>query len=653
MLCVLLAAVPGFGSESDAAIERDVLPGGPGANRLEVDVDLLAEAAVDLSDLRLLSASGDEVPYLLLDQPRAQRSWIHGELLPIRRTRRSSGFEVDLGKIVMVDRIRIEGLPAPFLKRVRIEAGGDRAHWTMLHEQATLFDLPDDGLRLLELDFNPGEYRYLRVVWSDHSSARLPLPKQVTARTVAGNPPPLPLAAKMPFEHRASEPGVSRYRVWLPAPRLPITGFELEVGDSYVLRRARITEARLSGSEIRPHELGVTTLRRVIRDDLVASQMKIAVSAPTETEVEIEIDNGDNKPFELTSVTARFAAQPWIYFESPDGEPLRARYGAPGLSAPLYDLEALRDIISAESLARDVKTARFGETRQFEIVRSEPDLADAVGAGARLDLNGFQVRRGVSDGPTGLNALRLDAGVLAGSSRLRDLRIIDEASTQVPYILESLGEPTILELPELVPKPDNAGAKQSLYSLVLPFASLPEARLTMETTGRVFERQVRLAREEQRNRRDPSIVVTLAQTTWRNSDPAHIAPPLSMQVPALAGEELLVIVDEGDNSPLQIENPRLYLPTYRMRFIRRSAAPLWLVYGKYGLAAPRYDLALLAPRVLGARVPEIGLSEVKEDLPGPKTIQTGSIVFWAALILALLVLVGIVARLLRRPPAEG
>lgn len=155
LICLFVPA-GGFAGETEASIERIVEPGGSCGNRIEVDVELLAGAEEDFRDLRLLSTSGEEIPYLLLEPARAERKWKRGEILPLPRTRKTSGFEVDLGKVVMIDRIRIEGLPAPFLKRVHIEAGGDRTRWTALHEQATLFDLPDEDLRLLELDFRPG-----------------------------------------------------------------------------------------------------------------------------------------------------------------------------------------------------------------------------------------------------------------------------------------------------------------------------------------------------------------------------------------------------------------------------------------------------------------------------------------------------------------
>lgn len=650
LIWCLLSPAPGFPNQTQASLERSVVPGGPGGNRLEVDVELLSGAAEGLRDLRIFESDGGEVPYLLLEQPRGERRWVDGRILPLSRTRSSSGFEVDLGEIVMVDRIRIDGLPAPFLKRLRLEGGGDRSRWTLLHDEATLFDLPDDGLSLLELDFEPGEYRYLRVTWDDRSSARLPEPGRVEAQLLPGPQPPPPLVAELGFEKRASEPGRSRYRVDLPAPGLPITGLELEVGDARVLRRARVAEARLEGSEIRPHGLGETTLRRVVHDDLVASQMEIAISYPAEDELEIEIDDGDNPPLDLKRITARFAPQPWIYFESADGSELTARYGAPGLRTPRYDLEALRQALGSEMLARNVHVARFGAGRELVVTAPAEELAiaDAVGGGAKIDLDGFQTRRGVMPGPLGLNALRLDPAVLAGSGHLGDLRIVDGSAVQVPYILEKLGEPTVVDLDEPAPITDKGANQQSVYGLTLPFATLPAAVVTIETNARVFERRVRLVREEQRNPRDPPVVVTLAEQVWRNGDAGRQAPPLSLHVPANAGKDLMLIVDEGDNSPLQIASPKLYLPTYRLRFIRRSDDDLWLMYGRQELAAPRYDLALLAPRVLGARVPEVGLSDVTEELPITPGDRVGAFVFWGALILALVVLLALVARLLRR-----
>jgi hypothetical protein len=49
-------------------------------------------------------------------------------------------YPVDLDELVSIDRVRIDDLRRPFLNRVLIEGSGDRARWTVLLPQATMFD---------------------------------------------------------------------------------------------------------------------------------------------------------------------------------------------------------------------------------------------------------------------------------------------------------------------------------------------------------------------------------------------------------------------------------------------------------------------------------------------------------------------------------
>ena len=87
--------------------------------------------------------------------------------------------------------IRVQGLPAPHLKRLTLEGSGDRERWTMLVAEGTLFDLPDEQLRQNALGFAAGSYRYLRVTWNDANSGRVPNPTAVAARRVSIAPPPI------------------------------------------------------------------------------------------------------------------------------------------------------------------------------------------------------------------------------------------------------------------------------------------------------------------------------------------------------------------------------------------------------------------------------------------------------------------------------
>jgi hypothetical protein len=104
-------------------------------------------------------------------------------------------------------------------------------------------------------------------------------------------------------------------------------------------------------------------------------------------------------------------------------------------------------------------------------------------------------------------------------------------------------------------------------------------------------------------------------------------------------------VDEGDNAALPIRDASLLLPGYRLRFFRDGHTPLTLLYGRGDLAPPRYDLALVAPRLLGATADDVvpGAETTAADVTG----ITPTIVFWCALGVAVAALLALLVRLLR------
>ena len=170
---------------------------GRGPRRLAIDVPLLVgggpfrgrvTAGAGLTDLRLFDPNGQELQYLLVSNPPEQPVWRSAPTLAVAAvetpTSKTSGFEIDLGQPIVIDRFRVDGITPPFLKRVRLEGSGDRARWTLLVDEGTLFDLPAERLVQTELAFRPGAYRYVRVTWDDTRSGRLPKPDLASAREV-------------------------------------------------------------------------------------------------------------------------------------------------------------------------------------------------------------------------------------------------------------------------------------------------------------------------------------------------------------------------------------------------------------------------------------------------------------------------------------
>jgi hypothetical protein len=664
--------------------ERPVIPGGTGPNRLEPDVVLLGGAVPlayepasqagepgryrgGLADLRLFDAAGREVPYLLMAPPSQAPEWRSGQLLPIAATKTESGFEVDLGAAPrMMDRVRFTGLPAPFLKRFRLEGSGDRSRWTLLVPEGTLFDLPEERLRRLDVDFPAGDFRYLRLTWDDRSSARAPLPLQVEARlaqaALSSVQAGLPARYPVPFTRRPSEPGKSRFRLHLPAARLPVVALVLDVPGGpggALLRPAIVTEGRLTAesasgtSGIAPVRLGAATLRRAVRDGLSASDLRIPLALlPDGPDLELTVDDGNNPPLLVAGVTAEIAPLPWIYFEAGSTAPLTARFGDREATAPRYDLETLRDPAARARTA----PARWGDVKTLG-----PQKASAASPmpalGAPVDPGGFRYRRKLPPGPPELTALLLDATILSRSPDLADLRIADAQGLQVPYLLERRDEPLSLTLPALARKAKKGDPPSvSRYPVELPEPSLPAARLVLATTARVFEREVRVVeireaagRARERPGEEPGERI-VASATWRHADPETPAPELTLELPSSPATRFDLRVEEGDNAPLPLEPPRLLLPAHRLRFFYPATPPLTLLYGQPGLPPPRYDLSLLAPRLLGESAKEMTLSPEPRQRPEPGAADTERRIFWAALVGTVLVLLLLLGRLLRATP---
>jgi hypothetical protein len=660
----LMLAVAAPACAASFRLERAVTPGGPGPNRLAVDVPLLVGSRPlryesgprflqGLEDLRLYDASGAEVPYLVVSPPVPAERWETGRIIPVLATDDASGFEIDLGDTIeRIDRLRLGGLPRSFMKRVRLEGSGDRRRWDLLVAEGTLFDLPDEGLSQSDLAFAPGEFRYLRVTWDDRNSGRLPMPNTATARLVIRESPPPPLRFPLTFERRTSEPGRSRFRLHLPGPDLPVVALELECAGGHLLRPVQVSEAHLTGDEMVPVALGRGTLRRTIQSDLVAADLRIPIALPHEADLDLVVEDGSNPPLELTGVYGELAPLPWLYFESSSGAALAARYGDPHLPAPRYDLEAVRPSLTSGSQV----DARWGDVRALAPPEAESAPTDSAvpAVGASLDLNRFRWTRRVPPSPPGLTALVLDAAILSHSRDLADVRLADAGGHhQVPYIVERLDEPLELVLDELhrVTDEDNAPKHESRYRLALPYDGLPGARLVLTTTARVFERRVSVRVEHPPiNERSEARIETVASATWRHADPETAASPLVLELPRLGATAATLIIDEGDNSPLPLARPKLLLPTYRLRFFRPTEQDLALLYGDPELQPPRYDLALLVPHLVGASAHEVTADA--ESKPTQTAVTARDNIdrraFWGALVVAVVVLVALIARLIAR-----
>ena len=287
--------------------ERGIEIATAGPQRLAPDATLLAGAAPfrviprasssdstraiaegGLSDLRLVSSrDGRVVPYLLVYPPIDEPQWRRAVVQLQAPTEKTSGFEADLLSPQTIDAVRLDGLPRPFLKRALVEASGDREHWTMVVGEGTMFDLPDQQLQQTSVSFAPGTYRYVRVTWDDRNSGRVPPPAAVWARLASAHATPAPSLVPVQLEKRPSEPQRTRYHLTLPGARLPIVALRLDVGGTYVFRRAAVTEARLTAWQAEPVTIGRSALVR----EGTAGVLRLPIQQPSQREIDL-LDRG-------------------------------------------------------------------------------------------------------------------------------------------------------------------------------------------------------------------------------------------------------------------------------------------------------------------------------------------------------------------------
>jgi hypothetical protein len=204
---------------------------------------------------------------------------------------------------------------------------------------------------------------------------------------------------------------------------------------------------------------------------------------------------------------------------------------------------------------------------------------------------------------------------------------------------------------------DTAGKRRSVYRIALPYPRLPEASLVVRTDARVFHRNVQLGYERpaDRRHRDPWFEI-FASTLWEHADTATTPSALSVPLQPSEMPDVTMVIEEGDNSALPIAGVQLLLPTYRLRFLRPASTTLRLLYGDDRVTPPSYDLALLAPRVLGAAATQASLASERGVATPPGTGLVAPRLFWALIALAVVALLAVLTSLVRRsgepaPPA--
>jgi hypothetical protein len=626
---------------------------------LEVPPEVVARSQPELDDLRLVAADGAEVPFAV-DVVRAQAAAferVSAELVDTRAERKlQTAWIVDLGRPRRFDVIELDVPEQDFAKRLRIESSNDRTTWSLVRDDAGVFDREwSFRVHHTTISFErPYEARYLRFTADDSRSRPLTLRgigvAQRRSRDAQAWSRPAPLRLL------ESKQGRSRYAVELPA------GFRFETlhlvsDDPGFSRRVRLLARGEHNGAPQESVLGEAILYRLsLADaalageclDLPVSQPKLGPGA-----LVLEIEDGDSPPLRSPRAVVSGPSVRLLFVAS-QVNALALYYGNDVTRPPVYDLESLKGRIGLETR---LPQAGLGAEQENALYLRPPPLPAVATQGAALSVSAWRrVRTLPALAREDIYTLTLapeDLAVLRPD--LADVRLVDGDDRQVPYVIASGAAEVRVGLRAAEARPARTHERQMSqhrFQLVDPVSgepmALPLAALEIDVAEPFFERPALLTAPADGPRHGPRVL--FSGTLQRRSGNAAILLALGGPVTS----ELLLEIDEGDNAPLTVTAPRAFVRVPRIAFKARAGAHR-LLLGNAKAQAPRYDIAGLAREVLSYSAVPLS-AEPGQDNPAFRRSAADyfkqappTLLLWGSLIAAVAGLLLLTIRILKQP----
>ncbi len=628
----------------------------PGLTKVALPALTFDSAQPDLADLRLIDAEGQEAPYLL-DRELSVRGFERAPAFNPRSFRSTSSGDTtqllfETGTMDPLEAIDLETTVPFFLKAAHVEISLDGGEWQSLGPAVPVFR--QFGAEQLRLALGRHKAAFVRVTLDDFRSRKVDFTgaKLLPAPTRAEPPTLAPLGARV--TRRDEFAGETVLTVTLDGRQVPLAALVLNARDPLFMRRVTVAIREVRGAVSNERTIGTGTIYRVALDGApVRMQLELPLEfAPPTRELLVHVHNGDSPPLTLDGVAAK--QHPLnLLFLAPAAGSFTLLTGNPQAAAPRYDLAAfageMRGAGAASVVPGDLEAMPDYHPR--ESLATAP-LPDVPLTGAPLDAKDWAWRRPIQILRAGAQELELDPAALAGSrADFADLRLL-RGGNQIPYVLE---QPALARSLTLTPIPAHDAKRPtvSVWRLTLPHAGLPLRRIVLTSATPLFQRQFRLY-EKVANPNGGTIENTLVEGPWSRTPEPGVPETRTFEMPdRLRTDTILIETDNGDNPAIALGAVQVVYPVVRLVFKVAETDGFALAWGNKSANAPRYDLNLVAVKLLTSS------RSVAQLAPGEQVAAPGNLfaglnpgyIFWAALGLVVVVLLVVVARLLPKPPA--
>ncbi|MGI9114702.1 MAG: hypothetical protein DLM73_10865 [Chthoniobacterales bacterium] len=610
-----------------------------GLVRVNLPAETLNAARPNLADLRVIDASGNEVPYFI-DQP-APRREATARVKDFRAelAYRQTILHITTGTGAALAGVTLDLPPGPrFTKAARVEGSSDEITWRVLTEGVPIFR-SDNAAARLRVSFPEGAWRFLRVIIDDSRSE--PVPVTGADLILSGSQGPAELTT-LTIKSREENGAVTHLELDLGAANLHVASLLIGTPEGLFTRHVSVATPVLGAERLQEQTITTAVIYRTETNGSLTARLDV----PIEKQIAghnliLFIENGDDAPLALSSITATRRATR-LFFSAPTPGAYTLACGSDRAVAPRYDVPSLHDEV------RDGKAV----DATLSSLTANPNVKPALQPvpGAPIDLAGWRSRKSLVITNPGPQQLELDTDVLSKSaSDGCDLRLVRE-KTQLPFVLETTSSQHAIPLSSTEAN-DRDRRTISRWSLKLPRAHLPIKRLTCAASSPAFERTVRLW-EEVTDVRGEKYPRELGRAIW-HQPAARAHAELTLELNARPQTDTLLLeTDNRENAAIDLRDFRGHYPVTRLLFHASATGPLWLFYGNVDALAPHYDLSAIDGGLLRAD-PAIATLGAEEKLKTDRVTETltGSAryIFWGVLALVVIVLLALISRLLPKP----
>jgi hypothetical protein len=551
----------------------------PGWVRLELPDDVLNACRPGLPDLRIEDETGKEIPFSV-----EQKLVADERRFPIENLESVPKIEtiglIDRGASPgLADALTFEIAGSEFLKPVRVQSSSDRYAWK---DVATSSVFAADDVRMLTLRIPENDRRYLRFRFDDRNSEPV-RPGAVVVRGRVG-PEAAPAERSLALGALAAETSnVSLFAVTLPAANLGVTALRFQAGDPAFSRRVRVFERIFFRDEV---------VRRLVAEGVLtrtpgsSRAIDLPVDGIGDRNLEIEVQNGDSPALQDVSVTA-LLRETSLRFLAPAGARLRLAYGSPTARPPRYDLDrALEGGIAAAIPAATLGPVETGPAPGPPA--APPVRAVLPGPGKWASKRPIRL-------PTAGNVAYLD--FYDSPDALDDLRVVDGANGQVPFIFEEGSHEHRRTARFQI---SNTGTRTVVRIQAPPHVDSTDAFELVASGPDYFTRQVTV-QDEEHDQRGVTGTRTLGSARW-DRQPGESAPILRVPIERPRGPQsaLAVVIENGDNVPITITQVWVLTAAARIDFVFTPGERLFLLSGNDEARMPKYDFEMLAGVILSS-----------------------------------------------------